>query len=218
VEGKFAWLYDRVVGNSWVPDLVEGVAAWFGRLGRGMVAPTEAAAEGVETRLRSLVGEGLGAIRALARDGELTWSAFWGRMLEVSTKMGDRIIDEAFNKLADGVSAALSGAFAGGGAGGGGGRGGGGLFGAIAGAVGTLLGFNEGGAFTVRGRAGVDRNVAAVRLSEGERVEVTRRGESGRAVNVTVNISTPDLESFRRSRAQMGAQIGRAVAAGHRAA
>lgn len=220
VEGKFRWLYDKVVGNSWVPDLVDGIVHHFGRLAGGMVAPTEEGTEAVDGQFGGLVGKALGALRGLARDGELTWTGFWDKMLTVSQRMGDRIIDDAFSKLADGVAGALSNAWSG--AGGAGAGGGGGGLGALLGGVGRafagLLGFNDGGAFTVRGRAGIDRNVAAVRLSEGETVQVTRRGEAGRAVNVTVNISTPDVDGFRRSRAQVGAQIGRAVAAGQRAA
>ena len=32
VEGWFFWIYDRVIGHSWVPDLVDGVIKWFGKL------------------------------------------------------------------------------------------------------------------------------------------------------------------------------------------
>jgi len=86
---------------------------------------------------------------------------------------------------------------------------------ALASGVGELLGFDRGGAFTVGGVAGIDRNLAPVRLSAGEEVQVTRRGEAP-ATNVTVNIQTPDPENFRRSRAQIGREISRAVAAGQR--
>jgi hypothetical protein len=84
-------------------------------------------------------------------------------------------------------------------------------------AIGGLLGFDSGGAFTVQGRAGMDRNVAAVKLSAGEEVQVTRRGGGG-SPNVTVNISTQDAASFKASRAQVGRQISAAVSAGMRAA
>lgn len=42
-------------------------------------------------------------------------------------------------------------------------------------------------------------------------------GEGRRPVNVTVQVSTPDAESFRRSEAQVSAAIARAVARGNRA-
>ena len=31
-EHAFFWLYDRVIGHSWIPDLVEGVIFWIGKL------------------------------------------------------------------------------------------------------------------------------------------------------------------------------------------
>ncbi|MEL6314228.1 MAG: phage tail tape measure protein, partial [Pseudomonadota bacterium] len=42
------------------------------------------------------------------------------------------------------------------------------------------------------------------------------RAMGGRAINVTMNVSTPDVEGFRRSRAQVAAQLGRAIGAGSR--
>jgi phage-related minor tail protein len=39
---------------------------------------------------------------------------------------------------------------------------------------------------------------------------------SGRPVNVTMNISTPDAEGFRRSKGQIAAQVSRAIARGQR--
>lgn len=43
-----------------------------------------------------------------------------------------------------------------------------------------------------------------------------RGGEGGRPLSVTVNVSTPDAESFRRSEAQVSAALARAVARGQR--
>uniref|UniRef100_UPI003523A84C phage tail tape measure C-terminal domain-containing protein n=1 Tax=Rhodosalinus sp. K401 TaxID=3239195 RepID=UPI003523A84C len=54
-------------------------------------------------------------------------------------------------------------------------------------------------------------------LQRGERVLSRREAREYRAEQpVVVNISTPDIESFRRSRAQVAADIGRAVAVGRR--
>ncbi|MDO5630440.1 MAG: phage tail tape measure protein [Paracoccus sp. (in: a-proteobacteria)] len=41
-------------------------------------------------------------------------------------------------------------------------------------------------------------------------------GSGGRAVNVTVNVSTPDVAGFQRSHAQIAAQLSRAMARGDR--
>ena len=43
-----------------------------------------------------------------------------------------------------------------------------------------------------------------------------RSGRGGRPVSVTMNVSTPDAESFRRSEAQVSAALARAVARGQR--
>jgi phage-related minor tail protein len=43
-----------------------------------------------------------------------------------------------------------------------------------------------------------------------------RGGGGGGAVHVTMNIATPDAESFRRSQTQLAAEMGRAIARGRR--
>ena len=43
-----------------------------------------------------------------------------------------------------------------------------------------------------------------------------RAGGGGRAVNVVMNVSTPDAESFRRSQGQIAAQLGRVIGRGAR--
>jgi hypothetical protein len=43
-----------------------------------------------------------------------------------------------------------------------------------------------------------------------------RSGGGGRPVSVTMNVSTPDAESFRRSEAQVSAALARAVSRGQR--
>ena len=53
VSDAFFRLYDAVVGNSYVPDMVEGIAHWMGKLDAGMVRPalgaTDATREAFET-------------------------------------------------------------------------------------------------------------------------------------------------------------------------
>ena len=79
VSDAFFRLYDAVVGNSYVPDMVEGIAHWMGKLDAGMVSParnaTDATREAFET-LRDdvatifdgLLTDSERATRQLARD------------------------------------------------------------------------------------------------------------------------------------------------------
>jgi tape measure domain-containing protein len=82
----------------------------------------------------------------------------------------------------------------------------------------ALPGFNEGADFMVGGTGGVDKNVVAFRASRGERVQVTPAGkESGNGGNTVIfQISTPDVEGFRRSESQMAARAQRMLARGQR--
>lgn len=224
VEGKFFWLYDRVVGNSWVPDLVDEIGVSFGQLNGNMVAPTNDATAQVDDRFAQLGQDVAAKMKDMVSSGNITWRGFMSGMLDVSRQFGDRIISEVFDKLGeslgnvfsrmaggmggDPLSAALSAAGVGGVGGGGG----------ILGAIGSFLGFAEGGAFRVGGRQGRDRNAATVALSADETVHVTKRGSGGNAPVVNVYIQTPDPAAFSASRAQIGRQVASAVAAAQRAA
>ena len=54
VERAFFNLYDAVVGNSHVPDMVDGIAAEMARLDQVMVAPAQRAAQTTEETMRAL--------------------------------------------------------------------------------------------------------------------------------------------------------------------
>lgn len=215
-EQSFAWLYDRVVGNSWVPDLVDEIGDHFGRLKSEMVDPAEKSTADVDGHFAMLSDDVSSRLKFLARDGQITWRGFLGAMEDSAQASVDRITGQIFDKLADQAFSGIEGLI-GGVISGGGGKSGGGFLSGITGGLGQLMGFDTGGSFTVAGRAGVDRNVAAMRLSEGENVHITRRGEAT-APHVTINIQTPDVESFRRSRGQIAAQMRAAFAAGGRVA
>jgi len=49
VQNAFAWLYDKVVGNSWVPDMIEEIKKEFAKLETDMVKPAETATRKVES-------------------------------------------------------------------------------------------------------------------------------------------------------------------------
>lgn len=219
VESRFAWLYDRVVGNSWVPDMIEEIGQHFGHLQGHMVTPTNAATGAVNAQFKDLASQVGSEIGNLVSDGTLTWKGFMGSILDIGKSYADRIVSDVFGKIGDGLSQALSGVS-------GSGVGGsllGGIGSTIFSGIGSIIsnlipGLDQGGTMTVGGRAGVDRNLAAVRLSQGETVKVTRAHQrSHKARPINVYIQTPDPSAFRSSRAQIGQQIGRAVAAGQRA-
>ena len=66
------------------------------------------------------------------------------------------------------------------------------------------------------GERGAEAILPLSRGADG-RLGVRSSGESRRPLNVVVQVSTPDAESFRRSEAQVSAAIARAVARGSRA-
>lgn len=70
------------------------------------------------------------------------------------------------------------------------------------------------GRLGLMGEAGAEAVLPLARGADG-RLGV-RAGGGGTAMNVTVNISTPDVEGFRRFEAQVSAALARAVARGRR--
>jgi len=85
------------------------------------------------------------------------------------------------------------------------------LAGAVSSLAGLFPGFATGGAFTVGGVAGTDRNLVGMRLTRGERVTVQtpeqqRKNETQSVpstINLSFNINTPNADSFRRSQGQI---------------
>lgn len=156
-------------------------------------------------------------LRALVAEGQSwgdTWDGIFGSVL-------DRLFDLAFSPAWDALFDNLSTYFdlSGKSASGGGGGLIGGLVGQVFSGIGNILGLDSGGDVTISGKAGIDRNLTVLRTSDSERVSVRRPGDTGGSgAPVTVYIQTPDPQAFQASRAQIGHQIARAVAAGNRAA
>ena len=65
VKSYFSGMYDAVVGNSYVPDMVTEIGDWFAKLDDVMVQPTRNAAQ----QVTSIFGQAMGAIGGLANDG-----------------------------------------------------------------------------------------------------------------------------------------------------
>jgi phage-related minor tail protein len=70
------------------------------------------------------------------------------------------------------------------------------------------------GGWGLMGEAGPEAILPLARGADG-RLGVQSSG-AGRPVSVTVNVATPDVEGFRRSRTQIAAEVGRALARGQR--
>ncbi|AUH34165.1 phage tail tape measure protein [Paracoccus tegillarcae] len=65
------------------------------------------------------------------------------------------------------------------------------------------------------GEAGPEAIMPLRRGADG-RLGVAVAGGGGRPINVTMNVTTPDVTGFRRSQSQIAAQLGRALARGER--
>ncbi len=72
----------------------------------------------------------------------------------------------------------------------------------------------RGGRTGVAGEAGPEAILPLARGRDG-RLGVQAEGGGG-VINISVNISTPDIEGFRRNRGEIGAQIARAASRGQR--
>jgi phage-related minor tail protein len=72
----------------------------------------------------------------------------------------------------------------------------------------------RGGTIGLMGEAGPEAILPLARGSDG-RLGI-RAGGAGGAVHVTMNISTPDAEGFRRSQSQIAAEMSRAIQRGRR--
>ena len=66
------------------------------------------------------------------------------------------------------------------------------------------------------GEAGPEAILPLARGADGRLGVAAQAGGGARPVQVVVNVATPDVEGFRRSRAQIAQEMGRALARGQR--
>lgn len=85
---------------------------------------------------------------------------------------------------------------------------------ATGGVVSGATAFPMRGGLGLMGEAGPEAILPLARGPDG-RLGV-QAGTGGRPVNITMNITTPDVEGFRRSQAQIATQMARAIARGQR--
>lgn len=152
-----------------------------------------------------------------------------GKLSDVLKGVARSLVDTAFNIAMKPVQQALSGAIASG-------------MGAMLGGGGSPLPFAKGGVFTegrvmpfakggvvsqptyfpmrgatgLMGEAGPEAIMPLRRGADGRLGVAAAGGGAARAVNVTVNVTTPDVAGFARSQSQIAQQMSRALARGER--
>lgn len=206
---KFKWLWDVVVGHSYIPDLFDGIRSEAARFLPEFVTPLTAgidtvaqAFEGLDFNMPPLDplvptpgeepnpdGEPSSSAEDDIRESfRRTFSDGVRAALDGDLKgffqnwfesIGNRAFENILNSVADEFGKLLSGLF------GSSGSGGGGLGSVLGGALSSIFGgtpgFALGGSFTVGGRPGRDANLVAFRATRGEKVTITDGDAEGSA-------------------------------------
>ena len=92
----FQWLYNVIVGNSIIPDMVNAIIEWFERLGQVAVAIIEALSAAVVAVIDALAAAIIGIINALAGG----WSSVWNGIRSVAITV--------WNAIRSGVTTAIN--------------------------------------------------------------------------------------------------------------
>lgn len=74
----------------------------------------------------------------------------------------------------------------------------------------------RGGATGLMGEAGPEAILPLARGTDGRLGVQAAQGGGSRPINVSIHVTTPDVEGFRRSQGQIAAELGRLVARGQR--
>lgn len=148
------------------------------------------------------------------RDVTLRGRSFGDVLSSLGRQLSELALKAAFKPLQNAVGSTLSNVFAGGFAKGG----------AFAG--GSVVPFAQGGVVAAPthfplagGRVGLmgERGAEAIMpLARGPDGRLGVRASGGGAANITVNVTTPDVDGFRRSQTQIGAMLSRTVNQGQR--
>jgi phage-related minor tail protein len=146
---------------------------------------------------------GFGSAAAIGRNFNDVLSTITQSLARMALRAGTKALAEG---LVSGLSGALSGAF-----------GGAGTIAPFAqgGVVASPTYFAGGDAMGLMGERGAEAIMPLARGPDG-RLGVVAQDAAARPVSVTVNIAAQDVESFRRSEAQITSALARAVARGQR--
>jgi phage-related minor tail protein len=146
---------------------------------------------------------GFGSAAASSRSFNDVLSTITQSLTRLALRTGTKALAEG---LVSGLSGMFSGAF-----------GGAGTVAPFAegGVVASPTYFASGGAMGLMGERGAEAIMPLARGADG-RLGVVAQGAGARPVSVTVNIAAQDVESFRRSEAQITSALARAVARGQR--
>lgn len=153
VEAKFAWLYEQVVGNSWIPDMVDQVIDHMARMNEGMVTEASSAADKTSSVMEGMGAQITGELKSALMTGELSWRSFGESVLSIGMNLQSRLLDKVFKPLEDALSNYLDNLTTGLSAGAAGGGGLGGLLSTGLSFLGGLFGAADGAAFTRGGVA-----------------------------------------------------------------
>lgn len=111
VGDKFKWLYDVTIGNSYVPDMIEGIDREFGRLPDVMVRPTERATRTAGQYFRDFARESVRVISDAFGDmltGAVSFKdGFIGIWRGVQSLLGDILSDIINNQIRGWLSGML---------------------------------------------------------------------------------------------------------------
>lgn len=226
VGDSFAWLYDQVVGNSWVPDMIEETGDWFAMLDEKMVKPTEEATKKVSDEFEILSNTLSDHLRTFFETGQFDFGAF---IQDLNSQLLDKAIKTFSDSLSDLLQNFMSSIFSSIGSSLGGSGGSGGIFSAIGNIFSSIFGGGRavGGVVPpwksfVAGERGAelierDGPSGASRISTAGRTK--RLLGAGGGGNTTVVFNMPqgtNMEEFRRSESQISSMIARSVDRGRR--
>lgn len=174
IKSAFARMYDAVVGNSYVPDMVDGIRDHFARLRAEMVEPAMQATAQVMNAFRDIAGQAISDFGTAIADAALGTKSLADSFADMAKSIIHHLIEMTVRMLAFRAIAGLLGGVGGNSIGADLPGGGSSLYGS-----GYIPGMASGGGGRFGGFSGVDKNVLALngspiaRVSKGESWQVS---------------------------------------------